>query len=263
MNKEKFIIIAGPCVIESKGMLRQTAETLLEACAKLDVSLVFKSSYKKANRTSLNSFTGLGDQKSLEFLSDIRKEYGIPVLTDVHSVQEVALATPYVDVLQIPAFLCRQTELLVAAGATGKTVNIKKGQFLAPDGMKKAADKVCSTGNKNVWLTERGTFFGYHDLVVDFRSLKIMSQYGFPLIYDATHSLQQPSIGEQSGGFREYIHSLARAAVATGVDGIFFETHPNPEKALSDSATQLPLSDSSGFIKGIVELNAYIKANFL
>lgn len=263
MNKEKFIIIAGPCVVESREMLRQTAESLLKACSNLDVRLVFKSSYKKANRTSFNSFTSIGDLNALELLSDIHKEFGIPILTDVHSVEEVAIANPFVDILQIPAFLCRQTELLVTAGATGKTVNIKKGQFLAPQSMKKAAEKVCSTGNKNVWLTERGTFFGYHDLVVDFRSIKIMRKFGFPVIYDATHSVQQPSIGEQSGGLKEFITTLTRAAVATGVDGIFFETHPNPEKALSDAATQIPLREASKFIKGIVELNAIIKEKFL
>ncbi|MBM2815115.1 MAG: 2-dehydro-3-deoxyphosphooctonate aldolase [Ignavibacteria bacterium] len=251
----ELLVIAGPCVVESKELLNETASTLAEICLKLPVKLIFKSSYKKANRSSLNSFTGIGDEKALLYLNDIGKEFALPVLTDVHSPDEARLAAGFVDVLQIPAFLSRQTELLQAAGETGKIINIKKGQFMAPDDMQKAADKVAASGNNKIWLTERGTFFGYHDLVVDFRSLLRMRSFGYPVIYDATHSLQQPSIGEISGGLRQYIPALARAAAATGIDGIFIETHPEPEKAMSDSATQLPLKEVKTFLEKIVEIH--------
>ncbi|MFC2130341.1 3-deoxy-8-phosphooctulonate synthase [Bacteroidota bacterium] len=253
-----MFIIAGPCVVESKQMLKITASTLKKACDKFGFELIFKSSYKKANRTSVKSFTGIGDKEALTYLGDTGKEYGVKVLTDIHSVEDAKVAAEYVDVLQIPAFLSRQTDLLIAAGKTGKTVNIKKGQFMAPEDMKMAAGKVESSGNKNIMLTERGCTFGYHNLIVDFRSLIIMSDFGYPVIYDATHSLQQPSIGIQSGGTPRFIPALARAAAATGVDGIFFETHPNPPKAKSDSATQLPLALVESFlqdIKSISELN--------
>jgi 2-dehydro-3-deoxyphosphooctonate aldolase (KDO 8-P synthase) len=250
---EKFIIIAGPCLAESEYMVMHTAETLRSVCSKYpNVDFYFKASYKKANRTSYNSFTGVGDKIALKWLEDVRNQLGVKVLTDVHSPEEASLAAQYVDVLQIPAFLSRQTELLVAVGNTGLVCNIKKGQFLAPDDMKKAAAKVESTGNSKIWLTERGTCFGYHDLVVDFRSLLIMQEYGYPVIYDATHSLQQPSIGEQSGGCPQFITPLAKAAVAIGVDGIFFETHPNPADAKSDAATQLPLADAEKFISDLM-----------
>jgi 2-dehydro-3-deoxyphosphooctonate aldolase (KDO 8-P synthase) len=240
-------------------MLKNTAEHLKNVCEKLpNIDFYFKASYKKANRTSANSFTGVGDEKALKWMNDISNQLQINTLTDVHSIEEVKIAAEYVNVLQIPAFLARQTELLVSAGNTGLPINIKKGQFMAPDDMQKAADKIAATGNRNIWLTERGTFFGYHDLVVDFRSLLLMKKTNFPVIYDATHSLQRPSINEQSGGFREFIPALARAAVATGVDGIFFETHPEPENAKSDSATQLPLAYSEKFISMLVELNSMI-----
>ncbi len=273
-----MFIIAGPCVVESKQLLKKTASTLKKICDKFGFELIFKSSYKKANRTSVKSFTGIGDKKALTYLRDIGKEFGVKVLTDIHSVEDAKVAAEYVDVLQIPAFLCRQTDLLIAAGKTGKTVNIKKGQFMAPEDMKMAAEKVESSGNKNIMLTERGCTFGYHNLIVDFRALIIMSDFGYPVIYDATHSLQKPSIGtpsggtpsggtssggtpsggSQSGGTPRFIPALARAAVATGVDGIFFETHPNPPDAKSDSATQLPLALVESFlhdIKSISELD--------
>jgi len=253
-----MLIIAGPCVVESKEMLFQTAGELKRICNKLGFEFIFKSSYKKANRTSLDSFSGIGDEKALSYLKEVSDNLSVRVITDVHSVDEIELACKYVDAIQIPAFLSRQTELLVAAGKSGKMVNIKKGQFMAPEDMKKAADKVSSTGNKNVMLTERGVSFGYHDLVVDFRGLLIMKEFGYPVIYDATHSLQQPSIGEQSGGSPKFIPALARAAVAVGVDGVFFETHPNPSKAMSDSATQLPLALAEDFLtdlKKISDLN--------
>ncbi len=247
-----MILIAGPCVIESLDLLEEVAETVLPLAQKYNFTLYFKSSYKKANRTNISSFTGIGDEKALGFLHDIGKKYSIPVLTDVHSVEEIYFANNYVDVLQIPAFLCRQTEILIAAGQTGKTVNIKKGQFLAPQDMADAAEKVRSTGNSQIWLTERGTFFGYRDLTVDFRSLGIMSQTGCPVIYDATHSVQQPgaSLGT-SGGLPQFILPLARAATAYGIDGIFVETHPNPPFAKSDAATQLPLKEIENFLAEI------------
>ncbi|MFH1051111.1 MAG: 3-deoxy-8-phosphooctulonate synthase [bacterium] len=246
-----MLIIAGPCVVESKEMLNEIASELKNQCDKFGFNLIFKASYKKANRTSLSSFTGIGDTQALTYLKEISEEFSLPVITDVHSVEEVQLASKYVDVLQIPAFLSRQTELLVEAGKSGKKINIKKGQFMAPEDMKKAAEKVASTGNKNIMLTERGYSFGYHDLIVDYRSLLIMKDFGYPVIYDATHSLQQPSVGEQSGGYPRFIPALARAAVAVGVDGIFFETHPNPSKAMSDSATQLPLTSVVDFLEDI------------
>lgn len=252
---KKMILIAGPCLAESKELLQQTVEHLLNICSKYkNIDFYFKASYKKANRTSYDSFAGVGDSIAIEWLGDIRKEYKVKVLTDIHSVEEVKNVAKYVDVLQIPAFLCRQTELLVTAGKTGLPVNIKKGQFLAPDDMKKAANKIKSIGNQNIWLTERGTCFGYHDLIVDFRSFIIMKEYGFPVIYDATHSLQQPSIGEQSGGNPQFIFPLAKAAVTVGVDGIFFETHPKPDEARSDSKTQIPLSEAEKFISMLMEI---------
>jgi 2-dehydro-3-deoxyphosphooctonate aldolase (KDO 8-P synthase) len=256
-----MFIIAGPCVAESKEMLWETAETLSKICNKLILKLIFKASYKKANRTNIKSFTGIGDKIALQYLKEIADSFKIQVLTDVHSPEEAEMASSYVDVIQIPAFLSRQTDLLLAAGKTGKIVNIKKGQFMAPEDMKQAADKVASTGNNNIMLTERGTSFGYHNLVVDFRSLVIMKDFGYPVVYDATHSLQQPSAGEQSGGTPRYIPALSRAAAAVGVDGIFFETHPEPSKALSDSATQLPLILAEPFledIKTISELNFFL-----
>lgn len=259
---DKLIIIAGPCVVESYEMLDKTAAVLTEVCSKYNIDFVFKSSYKKANRTSNDTFTGIGDRKALEFIGKIGTKYKVRTLTDIHTAEEAKMAAEYADILQIPAFLCRQTDLLHAAAETGKIVNIKKGQFMAPDSMKSAADKVIHMGNPNVWLTERGTSFGYHDLVVDFRSLIIMQQFGFPVIYDATHSLQKPSIGAQSGGSPEYIFPLARAAAAAGVDGIFFETHPEPAKAKSDSATQLSLDRAKEFITQIYSVWNFVNENF-
>lgn len=249
-----LLIVAGPCVVESAELLHTVAEHLCRVCAALPVRLVFKSSYRKANRTSARAFAGIGDERALEFLAEIRRTYGIPVLTDIHTPLEAARAAEFVDVLQIPAFLCRQTDLLMAAGATGKVVNIKKGQFMAPESMAYAVEKVRYAGGSEVWLTERGTMFGYRDLVVDFRSLVLMQQTGCPVLYDATHSVQQPNVGERSGGRREFVRALARAAIAVGVDGIFFETHPAPQEALSDPDTQLPLADAEGFLHELVAL---------
>jgi 2-dehydro-3-deoxyphosphooctonate aldolase (KDO 8-P synthase) len=254
-----LFLIAGPCVVESKEVLFETASELKSIAEKYNIKLYFKSSYKKANRTSISSFTGIGDEKALELIAETGEKFGLPTLTDIHSTSEAKLAANYVDVLQIPAFLARQTELLLAAGETGKIVNIKKGQFMAPEDMEKAANKVKSTGNNQIWLTERGTFFGYGNLVVDFRSLAIMKQNRLPVIFDATHSVQKPSIDEQSGGAPEFIFPLARAAAATGIDGLFIETHPNPSCALSDAATQLPLNEAEKLIKSVLEIHNLIE----
>jgi len=259
MNKS-FTLIAGPCVIESKDLLSEVLETLLPIAKECDFDLIFKSSYRKANRTSINGFTGIGDIEALEYLRDVSTLHGVKSITDIHESHEASMAAHFVDVLQIPAFLCRQTELLQAAGATGKIVNIKKGQFLAPDDMGKQAEKSLKAGASQVWLTERGSTFGYHDLVVDFRSLLIMRETGLPIIYDATHSLQLPGGGEQSGGLRQYIKPLARAAMSVGIDGIFIETHPMPEKAMSDSATQYPLSEIKDFLHELAELRHVINS---
>lgn len=253
-DPSKLLVIAGPCVVESALLLNTVASHLQSICRDLPVQLVFKSSYRKANRTSAGSFQGIGDLEALAMLREIGVEKGLPLLTDIHTDEEAAMAAEYVDVLQIPAFLSRQTSLLEAAARTGRIVNIKKGQFMAPDDMAKAAKKVTDAGNNNVWLTERGTTFGYHDLIVDFRSLVIMKQTGFPVVFDATHSVQQPSVGAQSGGRREFIPALARAAAAVGIDGLFFETHPDPKNAMSDAATQLPLEESEAFLKDVVDI---------
>jgi 2-dehydro-3-deoxyphosphooctonate aldolase (KDO 8-P synthase) len=240
-DSSRLLLIAGPCLVESRDLMLHVADHLVRVTESLPVQLVLKGSYRKANRTSAGSVQGIGDEAALGILAEVRERFGVPVITDIHSDSEASLAAQYVDVLQITAFLCRQTSLLEAAAATGCTVNIKKGQFLAPEDMAKAAEKVTRCGNSSVWLTERGTTFGYHDLVVDFRSLVVMAETGFPVIFDATHSVQQPSVGAQSGGQPAFIPALARAAAAVGIDGLFMETHPDPAKALSDSATQLPL----------------------
>lgn len=261
-NKLPFILIAGPCVVENRDLALSTAEKIIDITSKLNIPYIFKSSYKKANRTSVSSFTGIGDEEALKILEEVRKQFNVPVLTDVHSVEEVKMAAEVVDVLQIPAFLCRQTELLVAAGKTQKPVNIKKGQFLAPDEMKYAADKVASTGNQKILLTERGTTFGYHNLVVDMRSLVIMKRIGYPVIMDATHSVQIPGVGGKSGGAREFIPYLAKAAISIGIAGLFLETHPEPSKALSDSDSQLPLKYLEDLLLQVKEIDNIVK-NFV
>jgi len=251
--KDRLIVIAGPCLVESQSVIQRVADTLATVCASLPVTLFLKGSYRKANRTSSESFQGIGDIAALELLAKAGQSIGVPTLTDIHSDAEAALAADYVDVLQIPAFLSRQTSLLQAAGATGRIVNIKKGQFMAPDDMAKAAAKVGAKSKRSVWLTERGSCFGYHDLVVDFRGLVSMRRTGHPVIFDATHSVQRPSVGAQSGGQPEFIPALARAAAAVGIDGIFLETHPNPSKALSDAATQLPLRAFSDVLHRVID----------
>ena len=252
-----LILIVGPCVIESEKLVLYTAERILKACQKFDIPLIFKSSYKKANRTSVRSFTGLGIKKGLAILKKVKKEFDLPVLTDIHSEAEAQPAAEVADVLQIPAFLSRQTDLIAAAARTGRAVNLKKGQFLAPEDMLAAVEKAVSVGNKKILVTERGTSFGYHNLVVDFRSLLIMRDFGYPVVYDATHSVQLPGgNSHSSGGQPEFIIPLAKAAVAVGVDALFVETHPNPPKALSDADCQLPLSKLELLLNQITEISA-------
>lgn len=258
-DNNPLVLIAGPCVVENRELVFHTAEKIKEITERLSIPFIFKSSYKKANRTSINSFTGIGDEAALKILEEVKKEFNLPILTDVHTVEEVNLAKEVADVLQIPAFLCRQTELLVAAGNSNRIVNIKKGQFLAPDEIQYAAEKVGSTGNKRILLTERGSTFGYHNLVVDMRSLVIMKKFGYPVIMDATHAVQIPGVGGKSGGAREFIPFLARAAAAVGIDGLFMETHPNPSQALSDADSQFPLNFLEDFLKQIKEIDNLVK----
>lgn len=236
-----LVVIAGPCVVESRELAFKVAGDAKKITEKLGIPFIYKSSYKKANRTSGKTFMGIGMDEALTILSDVKKEFDLPIITDVHSEEEAATAAEVADILQIPAFLCRQTELLQAAGRMGKAVNIKKGQFMAPEDMRLQAEKVRDTGNQNVMLTERGASFGYHNLVVDMRSLVIMKESGCPVVLDTTHSLQLPG-GEKdrTGGQPQFIFPIARAGAAVGVDGVFLETHPDPSKALSDAATQLP-----------------------
>jgi 2-dehydro-3-deoxyphosphooctonate aldolase (KDO 8-P synthase) len=239
-----LVLIAGPCVIENEEMIFTTAIKLKEICGRLGLSFIFKSSYDKANRTSLSSFRGPGMEKGLRILTDIKKRLSIPILSDVHSVEEVKAASQVLDVLQIPAFLCRQTDLILSCSRTGKPVNIKKGQFLSPWDVKNVIEKFISTGNHHLMITDRGTSFGYNNLVVDFRGFPVIRSFGYPMLFDVTHSLQLPGgEGSQTGGQREFAAPLARAAAATGVDGLFIEVHPNPTRALSDSATMLPLDE--------------------
>ena len=247
-------VIAGPCVIESAGLLLEVATELKRICKHLGLPLVFKSSYAKDNRSSMRSFRGPGMESGLRALEDVRARLSLPVLSDVHTPEEVPLAASHLDVLQIPAFLCRQTSLLEAAGGTGKPVNIKKGQFLAPQDLAKAVEKVRAAGSDQVLVTERGTSFGYHNLIVDMRGIPILAETGCPVVYDATHSLQLPGSGEETGGVRQYALPLARAAVAAGADAVFFETHPDPDRALSDKATQLPLAMIPSFLEDLVRV---------
>lgn len=238
----RFLLLAGPCVIEDEESPLRIADKLCEITQRLDIPFVFKASYRKANRSRLDSFTGIGDEKALKVLGKIKAEFGVPVITDIHAVAEAAMAAEVADILQIPAFLCRQTELLVAAAKTGKVVNIKKGQFLSGESMGFAVEKVRQSGNDKVMLTERGSMFGYQDLVVDFRNIPVMQHFGVPVILDVTHSLQQPNQASGvTGGKPEMISVLAKAGIAAGADGIFMETHPDPAHALSDGANMLQL----------------------
>ena len=254
-----IVLIAGPCVVENEDLILSTAEAIKKITADLGISFIFKSSYKKANRTNINSFTGIGEKEALEILRKVKNNLSLPVLTDVHTAEEIAAASDVVDILQIPAFLSRQTELLLAAGKSGKIINVKKGQFLAPDDMKHVAEKVASTGNNKIMLTERGTTFGYHNLVVDMRSFVIMKEFGYPVVMDATHSIQLPSKGITSGGEPKFIKPLARAATAVGIDALFLEVHPNPKEALSDASSQLPLSELKELLTEIKAIDKLVK----
>lgn len=257
-----FFLLAGPCVIEGEEMALDIAEKVLNITSDLNIPYVFKGSYRKANRSRIDSFTGIGDEKALRILRKVSETFGIPVVTDIHSAEEAAMAAEYVDILQIPAFLCRQTDLLVAAARTGKMVNIKKGQFLAPESMTFACAKVRESGNDRVAVTDRGTFFGYGDLIVDMRGIPVMKKAcNCPVILDITHSLQQPnSASGVTGGKPELISTIARAGIAAGADGIFMETHQNPKEAKSDGANMLPLSEVATILHNLTLLRQAVNA---
>ena len=259
-NNNPFTLIAGPCQLENENHAIDVAKKLKEITDKLSIGLIYKTSFDKANRTSLKGKRGAGLEKSLPVFDKIRKDLGIPVLTDIHNVEQCALVSKHVDVLQIPAFLCRQTDLLIAAAKTGKVINVKKGQFLAPWDMVNVTKKISDSGNKNILVTERGASFGYNTLVSDFRSIPIMSKNGYPVVFDATHSVQQPGgLGEKSGGQREFIEYLARAAVAVGVAAVFMETHPDPDNAPSDGPNMIPLSEMENLLKKLIDIDKLIK----
>ncbi|MGI5913432.1 MAG: 3-deoxy-8-phosphooctulonate synthase [Bacteroidales bacterium] len=242
-DSRNFLLIAGPCVVESGEIIFKTAEKLVELTDKYKIPFVFKSSYRKANRSKIDSFSGIGDKEGLEIMASVARKFDIPVITDIHNPEEAAFAAKYVDILQIPAFLCRQTDLLLAAAKTGKHINIKKGQFLSGQSMRYAVDKVKQSGNNNIMLTDRGNMFGYSDLIVDYRNIPIMKKLGYPVIMDITHSLQQPNQESGvTGGVPEMISTIGKAAIAAGADGIFIETHPDPAIAKSDGANMLKLS---------------------
>lgn len=250
-----LFVIAGPCVIESESLCLRVAESLLQTCSKLGISFTFKASFDKANRTSARSYRGPGIESGLKVLARVRREFGVPVLTDVHTDAQVAAAAEVVDVLQIPAFLCRQTDLIQAAAATGRILNLKKGQFLAPDDMGRVVEKARAGGAERIVLTERGTTFGYHNLVADMRSIPILRRLGLPVVFDVTHSVQLPGgAGDRSGGEREFAPVLARAAVAAGASGLFIETHPQPDKALSDGPNMIPLREMGGLLRQLLKV---------
>jgi 2-dehydro-3-deoxyphosphooctonate aldolase (KDO 8-P synthase) len=258
-NHKNFFLIAGPCVIEGEDMALNIAEKIVQMTDKLKIPYIFKGSYRKANRSRLDSFTGIGDEKALKILRKVGETFNVHTVTDIHETHEAAFAAEYVDVLQIPAFLCRQTDLLIAAAKTGKVVNIKKGQFLAPESMKFAAQKVIDAGNREIMLTERGTTFGYTDLIIDFRGIPKMKQLGFPVITDITHSLQQPNqTSGVSGGLPELIETIGKAAIAAGSDGLFIETHPDPLQAKSDATNILRLDLLEGLLKKLVRIKEAI-----
>ena len=260
-STENFFLLAGPCVIEGEAMAMKIAERIVAMTAERNIPYVFKGSYRKANRSRLDSFTGIGDENALRVLRRIRETFNIPVVTDIHSAEEAEMAAEYVDILQIPAFLCRQTDLLVAAAKTGRIVNIKKGQFLSPGAMKFAAEKVVSEGGAgNVMLTERGTTFGYQDLVVDFRSIPQMKTFGYPVVMDITHSLRQPNqTAGVTGGMPQMIETIAKAAIAVGADGLFIETHENPAVAKSDGANMLPLDLLEDLLDKLLKVRAAVR----
>jgi 2-dehydro-3-deoxyphosphooctonate aldolase (KDO 8-P synthase) len=261
-EKGPFFLIAGPCVIEDLETTMKVADFLRETGDLLDIPVIFKTSYDKANRTSLDSYRGPGIEKGLEIIRVVKEETGLSVLSDVHEISEIELAAKYLDVLQIPAFLCRQTNLLTSAGETGLPINIKKGQFLSPWGIEPAIRKVLSTGNRNILITERGTSFGYNNLIVDIRSIAIMKNFGFPVVFDATHSVQLPgSVGTSSGGQREFVAPLSRAAVAAGAHGVFMEVHPDPDAALCDGPNSLPFNQVRPLLAILKEVHGLLHPN--
>ena len=263
-NKEPFVLLAGPCVIESEEQVLYIAKFMKELSEELKINYVFKASFDKANRSSINSFRGPGIQKGLEILKKVKENFNIPIVTDIHDVQQIEEVAKVADIIQIPAFLCRQTDLLVAAGKTNKIINVKKGQFLAPWDCNNIVDKIKTTGNHKIVLTERGTSFGYNNLVVDMRSLQIMRSQGIPVIFDATHSVQIPGgNGTSSSGNREYVANLARAAIASGVDGIFMEVHPDPENALCDGPNMLSLTDVKELLIILKKIDEIVKGSNL
>lgn len=254
-DDKNFLLIAGPCVVESEELLINVAGHVSEICKNLGIPFIFKSSYRKANRTSANSFTGIGDIQAMQYLHSTASKFKLPTVTDIHAAEEAELAAGYVDVLQIPAFLCRQTDLLIAAAQTGKIINVKKGQFVSGEAMKFAVDKIRGAGNDKVMLTERGTTFGYQDLVVDFRNIPAMKAHNVPVVMDVTHSLQQPNqVSGVTGGNPQLIETIAKAAIASGADGLFIETHPNPAEAKSDGANMLPLQQMKPLLEKLVRL---------
>lgn len=258
-DDNNFFLIAGPCVVESEELIFEVAEKVSTICKSLRIPYVFKSSYRKANRTSASSFTGLGDEEALQMIAKVGKDFSLPTVSDIHAHEEAAMAANYVDMLQIPAFLCRQTDLLIAAAETGKVVNIKKGQFVNGESMKFAAEKIRNAGNQQVILTERGNTFGYNDLVVDFRNIPVMQKHNVPVVMDCTHSLQQPNQSSGvTGGNPQMIGTIAKAAIATGADGLFIETHPNPSVAKSDGANMLQLDLLKPLLARLVEIRKVI-----
>jgi 2-dehydro-3-deoxyphosphooctonate aldolase (KDO 8-P synthase) len=259
-DPNQFFLLAGPCVVESEELVLEVAEKVSGISQRLKIPYVFKSSYRKANRTSAGSFTGLGDEKALNILSELKKKTGLPLVTDIHSPEEAERAAETVDILQIPAFLCRQSDLLTAAGQTGKIINIKKGQFVSGEAMKFAVEKIRNTGNQKIMLTERGTTFGYQDLVVDYRNIPAMQSHGVPVVMDVTHSLQQPNqTSGVTGGHPQLIGTIAKAAIAAGADGLFIETHPDPRHAKSDGANMLQLDLLEGLLEKLVRIRQAIQ----
>ena len=255
-----LLVMAGPCVIESEELCLQIAREMKAICAGLGLGYVFKASFDKANRTSISGFRGCGMEDGLKILAKVKQELDVPIVTDIHLPEQAAPVAEVADILQIPAFLCRQTDLLLEAARTGRTVNVKKGQFLAPEDMKAVVDKVRSTGNDRLLLTERGTTFGYHNLVVDMRGLETMRSFGVPVIFDATHAVQQPGgLGNATGGRREFVYPLARAAAAVGIDGLFIEVHPVPEKALSDGPNSLALADVKSVLQKVKAIDGLVR----
>ncbi|HQS25096.1 MAG: 3-deoxy-8-phosphooctulonate synthase [Sphingobacteriia bacterium 24-36-13] len=258
-NPESFFLIAGPCVVESEEIVMEIADTVSNTCKQLGIPYVFKASYRKANRTSANSFTGIGDENGLSLIKKVGQKYGLPTTSDIHAHEEAAMAAPFIDILQIPAFLCRQTDLLEAAAITGKIVNVKKGQFLSGASMKFAVEKIQKAGNQQILLTERGNTFGYQDLVVDYRNIPIMQSHGTPVVMDCTHSLQQPNqTSGVTGGNPAMIGTIAKAAIATGALGLFIETHPNPAVAKSDGANMLALNLLPNLLEQLVKLREVV-----